>query len=142
VAFGSGGLSGKAVAAVVEGPTPSRGIAVPLEAVRPNAVFAAFRHGVISTRGPSDPGLRAAAAAQRDGWVYVVDLRTPGGPQGQVPSEDIIGGFKVEEGIIVVDSYVANERHRVSTSPGLVRLPPSLRTAFVEELRQGGGADR
>ena len=81
-----GGLPGKAVAAVVEGPTPSPGIAVPLEAVRPNPVFVAFLHSVIRARGPSDPGLRAAAAAQRDGWVYVVDLRTPGGPQGQVPS--------------------------------------------------------
>jgi hypothetical protein len=129
-----GGLPDNAVAAMVQGHTPSPGVAVPPENVQPNPAFVAFLHSVIRTRGPSDPGLRAAAAAQRAGWVYVVDLRTAGGPQGAVPPEDIIGGFKVEAGTIVVDSYAANTAHRVFTSHGLVRLPSSLRTAFVEEL--------
>lgn len=91
-------------------------------------------HHVIQIAGPKDPGLQAAAAEQGDGWVYIIDLRTPEGPQGRVPPEDIIGGFEVRSGQIVIESYWANDGHRVLTENGLVQVPPWARDAFMREL--------
>jgi hypothetical protein len=66
----------------------------------------------------------------------VIDLRTPEGPQGRVPLEDVVGGFQVEDGRLVEGSYWANEDHRVFTRNGRVRLAPSLEQALVQELMQ------
>lgn len=103
---------------------------------RANRVFIDFMHDVIRRTGPQDPELRAAAAAQGEGWLYIVDWRTPEGPQGRVPPEDIIGAFEVAEGRLVDGSYQANEDHRVLTRHGMVRLPPPFHEALVRELMQ------
>jgi hypothetical protein len=101
---------------------------------RQNPAFVEFMHQVIRTAGPKDPGLQAAAQGQREGWVYIIDLRTPEGPSGRVPPEDIIGAFEVRDGRIMADSYQPNSEHGVYTEDGLVRLPPFLRRALVERL--------
>jgi hypothetical protein len=103
-----------------------------LAGFRVNRAFVEFMHDVIRTRGPTDPSLQEAAAEQGNGWVYIIDLRTPEGPQGRVPLEDIIGGFEVRDGGLLSDSYWANEKHRVLTKDGPVRLPPSLHEALVQ----------
>jgi hypothetical protein len=59
-----------------------------------NSVFVDFLHNVIAADGPSDPGFQAEARRLGDGWVYVIDQRTPS-PAGPVPPEDIIGAFTV-----------------------------------------------
>jgi hypothetical protein len=123
-----GELPGEAIAGIMEG----EGFSV--DRFRPNQAFVEFMHHVIRVAGPADPGLQAAAQEQGDGWVYIIDLRTPEGPQGRVPLEDIIGGFEVRSGKIVIGSYYAFEEHRLLTENGLVQLPPSLREAFVREL--------
>lgn len=127
-----GGLPAEAIVGSVEGDTVS------VTAVRENPKFVAFMHEVIRTAGPLDPELQAAARAQQDGWVYVIDLRTPEGPAGRVPPEDVIGGFEVRRGTIVEDSYEANPHHRPYTTNGLVQLPPSLMQAFVKQLPHVG----
>jgi hypothetical protein len=104
------------------------------ETFRPNPRFIEFMHQVIRTSAPFDLDLRAAAREQKNGWVYIIDLRTPEGPQGQVPAEDIIGAFQVRNGEIIPDSYEANDRHHVFSRRGLVSLPPSLRAAFFARL--------
>ena len=48
-----------------------------LERFRPNPAFVEFLQGVISTEGPSDPDLQAAARRQGKGWVYISDARRP-----------------------------------------------------------------
>ena len=78
----------------------------------------------------------AAAEAQEDGWVYVIDLRTPDGPQGRVPQEDIIGAFEVRDGKVVADSYWRNEDHVPFSENGFMSLPPSLEDAYLAELRR------
>ncbi len=123
-----GGLPAEAIAGALGAEDPT------VDTFRPNPQFIAFMHRVIRTAGPEDLALQAAAREQQEGWVYIIDLRTPDGPQGRVPPEDIIGGFQVVAGRINADSYWANERHRVWTRNGLVRLPPSLRAAFVAQL--------
>ncbi len=100
----------------------------------PNPRFIEFMHQVIQTAGPLDEGLQAVATAQGEGWVYIIDLRTPEGPQGRVPAEDIIGGFEVNHGHILPASYWANEDHRLLTANGIVVLPESLRAAWVKQL--------
>ena len=103
-------------------------------AFRPNPEFMKFMHRVIREAGPLDASKQAAAADQRDGWVYVIDLRTPDGPQGNVPIEDIIGGFEVKGGLISSDAYRPNDGHLVHSEQGFVQLPPSLHQAMVDAV--------
>ena len=123
-----GGLPGQAVAGLLVGPFGSPG------SFRPNRVFVDFLHDVVRSAGPTDPELQAAAQAQGEGSVVIVDLRTPEGPQGRVPPEDILGAFEVKAGQLVPGSYLANPNYVVLTRHGLVRLPPGLRAAFVHSL--------
>jgi hypothetical protein len=125
-----GGLPGKAVVGSMID-VPGGG-----ERFQPNPAFAEFMHDVIRAVGPGDPGLCAAAMAQGEGWVYVIDLRTPDGPQGRVPAEDIVGGFAVSNGRIVEGSYWANEAHVLLTRNGVVCLPEVFRRAMLERLKE------
>ena len=104
------------------------------DAFRPNPIFLNFMHRAIKEFGPRDPSLQAAAARQREGWVYVIDLRTPDGPQGRVPIEDIVGGFEAKDGRLTSDAYWANEKHLVFSENGLVVLPPHLNSALITAL--------
>ncbi|PZW39833.1 hypothetical protein C8P66_12736 [Humitalea rosea] len=101
---------------------------------QPNPAFAALLRQVIRDTGPDDPGLRAAAAAQGTGWVYVIDLRTPQGPQGQVPFTDIIAGFEVAEGRILPEGFWANPNHSAYSAQGLTRLDPYFQAALIAAL--------
>jgi len=94
-------------------------------------VFIDFMHEVIRASAPLEAGLRQAAAEQKAGWVYVIDLRTPDGPQGTVPAEDIIGAFAVRDGELLPESYQPNSKHLVLTKDGPVQLPQSLKEALV-----------
>jgi hypothetical protein len=125
-----GGLPAEAVVGRFEGDDDN----VSVESFQQNGLFVEFLHRVIRTAGPVDRELRAAAAQQGDGWVYIIDLRTPDGPQGRVPPEDIIGAFEVQLGQIKAEAYQPFPAHRVYTRNGLVVLPPSLRREFVRRL--------
>ena len=111
------------------------GDGVSKEAFRSNPAFVAFMHEVIREAGLKDGGLQAAAAGQTQGWVYVIDLRTPDGPQGRVPVEDIVAGFKVKQGKSTGE-YWANDQHLVYSDSGLMRPPPNLEAAIIAELRR------
>lgn len=103
---------------------------------RPNPVFIRFMHHVIKLFGPDDPELQQAAVQQREGWIYIIDLRTPEGPQGRVPPEDIIGAFEVKSGQIIRDSYSINDKHLVFSEHGLVQLSPFLHKVLIRELKR------
>ena len=100
---------------------------------RPNPGFAAFLHDANPNLEPDDPELRASARNQNDGWVYLIDLRTPEGPRGRVP-EDIVGAFQVIDGQIVPESYQPVPTHLVYTRNGMCQLPGSLTQALVQRL--------
>jgi hypothetical protein len=83
----------------------------PGEAITPavfarNRIFVDFMHEAIARRGPGLPGLIAEAQRQGNGWIYIIDQRTPD-PKGRIPPEDIVGGFAVEGGQIVAGSSSA-----------------------------------
>jgi hypothetical protein len=100
----------------------------------PNPEFVRFMHRVIREAGPRNASMQASAAEQRDGWIYVIDLRTAEGPQGYVPPEDISGAFEIKDGQILPDTYRPNDRHLVLSDQGLVQPGPALHQGMVDAV--------
>ncbi|MBV8410815.1 MAG: hypothetical protein JOY64_24525 [Alphaproteobacteria bacterium] len=107
-----------------------------VERFQPNPAFIALLHDTIRRVLPLDTGFQRAAAEQGDGWLYVIDLRTPEGPQGNVPPEDIISGFEVNAGKINAEKYYANDKYLAWTRNGVPRLPPSLSGALLQAIKE------
>ena len=103
--------------------------------LRINGAFIKFLHVVIARWAPTSPDFKAAVEAQRDGYVYVLDGRTPT-PQGEVPPEDVIGRFEVQAGKVVATSYEACPGYKAFTKRGVIQLTPFLRERFFYELQQ------
>lgn len=101
----------------------------------PNPLFHALLHETVAAAGPDDPALAEAAAARGEGWVFVVDRRTPD-PWGTIPPEDTIGAFRVEKGRIVRGSYRSGPRHRLVTKRGPFVLDRFLAAALTEAVRR------
>ncbi len=125
-----GCLAAEAMLGTMDGETFS------LERWRRNPLFLQFMHKVIQQEGPNDPALQAVARGRATGWAYVIDLRTPDGPQGRVPTEDIIGAFEVRDGRIVRESYKPMPGYRVLTVNGFPQLPAPLHAALIAALKQ------
>jgi hypothetical protein len=123
-----GHLPGEAVLGVYAGGADSP------ETFRPNRAFIGLLHRVIAEVGARSPELAAGAREQRDGWLYVIDPRTPEGPNGRVVPEDILGAFEVRGGALVPASYRPNDGYRVLTENGMTQLTPAQREAFVAAL--------
>jgi hypothetical protein len=90
------GLAPEAIVGVLSRP-PRSGERITPELFARNRVFVDFLHEVIARHAPSQPGFQAEARRLGNGWIYVVDQRTPTS-QGPVPPEDIIGAFEVKVG--------------------------------------------
>ena len=123
-----GGLPSEGIAGFIQGNR------VTGQAFRPNPRFIDFLHEEIRWTAPSDPEFRATARQQINGWAYIIDLRSPEGPQSRVPPEDVIGAFQVQNGEIIPASYEVNDRYSPFWAGRLVTLPPMLRAAFVARL--------
>jgi hypothetical protein len=102
-----------------------------------NRGFVNLLHWVIAEHGPSLPGVQSAAARQGEGWVYVIDARTPD-PSGDVPTQDVLGAFAVREGVIVAESYQRNPNHILLSERGFFRLDPELHRRLLHELEKLG----
>jgi hypothetical protein len=106
-----------------------------------NPRFVDFLHEVIADLTPTDPAFQRAAREQGEGWMYVIDRRTPT-PGGHVPAEDILGGFKIENGAVVPGSYTRSPKHRLISERGVVQLDRFLHPKLIEallSLEQGKG---
>jgi hypothetical protein len=101
-----------------------------------NAAFVQYMHSMIADKGFDLPSLKAAAKKQINGYLYIIDLRTPEGVIGNVPPEDIIGAFKVENQQLVDKSYWRNGSHKILTVNGLVKLPPDMFNLVIEGLKK------
>lgn len=126
------GLVPEAIIGVLLRPLES-GEAITPDVFARNRVFVEFMHGVIARRGPQLPGLLAEARRQRDGWVYVIDQRTPT-PQDAVPPEDIIGVFEVKDGQVVPSSYKPSPKHLILSPNGFFCLGSELQPCLLEEI--------
>jgi hypothetical protein len=117
----------------VVGTVPQGTAEITLENFTPNPEFATFLGFVVSRHGAADPALQRQAAAEGDGWIYMVDLRA-GEEAEEVETEDILGAFRVEEGRLVEGSFRGNPGYRPLTGRGLLQLDEWLRERLVEEL--------
>ena len=106
------------------------------EHFRVNPVFVDFMHACIRTKGIELPSLTNAAKQQKNGYLYVIDFRTPDGIMGNVPPEDIVGAFQVENGVIIKNSYWRNDVHKIYTKNGLVKLPKDIHKLLIDELKK------
>ena len=133
------GLAPEAIVGVLSRPLAS-GESITPELFARNRVFVDFLHEVIARYAPGQPGLQAEARRLGDGWVYVIDKRTPT-PGGPVPPEDILGAFEVRGGEVVPESYRPSPRHRIFSTNGFVRLEEGLHQCLLREMasRKPGG---
>jgi hypothetical protein len=99
----------------------------------PNPVFVSLLHRVVRQWGPESPALQQAALRRGNGFVLVVDLRSPN-PHGPAALEDVIGRFEVEGGKILADSYRDAPEHRLLTDSGFFQLDPLIETKLYEAV--------
>ncbi|HEU4557823.1 MAG TPA: hypothetical protein VFS20_08230 [Longimicrobium sp.] len=99
----------------------------------PNPAFVRFMHDVLAKHAPLVGSFREEARRQREGWVYVIDARTPD-PAGTVPPEDVIGAVEVKGGEPVAGSYRANPGHQILTARGFFRLGEELHACLLAEV--------
>ena len=67
--------------------------------------------------------------------IYIIDRRTPT-PMGHVPSEDILGGFQVSQGVLVQDSYQPMKSPKIVSERGMFQLDNFLHPRLLEALKQ------
>jgi hypothetical protein len=99
----------------------------------PNPAFVRFMHDVLARHTPLVDSFREEARRQREGWVYVIDARTPD-PAGTVPPEDVLGAVEVKDGEPVPGSYRANPGHQFLTGHGFFRLGEELHACLLAEV--------
>ncbi len=128
------GLAPQAIVGQVTGATEAAGALTP-ETFVANGIFHEFLHGVVERHAPTTPSFADDARRQRDGWIYVIDQRTPN-PGGRVPPEDVIGGFEVRAGHVVAHSYQPIPAHRLMTERGFFQLGSELEQCLRSELEQ------
>jgi hypothetical protein len=117
----------------VVGTVPHDAAEITIETFTPNPEFATFLGFVVAKHGAADPSLVRQAAAEGDGWVYMIDLRA-GPDDEEIADEDILGAFHVEGGEVVPGSYRGNPGHQILTARGLPQLDAWLEEKLVEEL--------
>ncbi|WP_432827736.1 hypothetical protein [Dactylosporangium sp. CA-092794] len=98
-----------------------------------NPAFVRFLHETIADDVFGVAAVREQAAGIGEGWLYILDGRTPD-PAGSVPPEDVLGAVRVRDGAPVPVSYRPNEHHRVYTSAGFLQLPEELDMALRKRL--------
>lgn len=103
------------------------------ERFQENPAFVHYLQGLISNRIHGVEGIRRAAQHQGEGYVYLIDARTPQ-PDGHVPPADIIGAVKIQAGTVVAASYQPNPNHRLLTKDGFFALPTELEIILQTDL--------
>ena len=98
-----------------------------------NHVFVEFMHEVIARHAPRDPSFHEEARRQGNGWIYIIDQRTPD-PAGTVPPEDIVGCFQIANGKVIPESYQSNSKHLIFSAHGFFDLGSNLNGALLDEV--------
>jgi hypothetical protein len=99
-----------------------------------NPVFKDFMQKCISIEAPKDAGIQAAASAQQEGCLNIIDNRVADNKLEEISPEDIIGTLEVKDGQIVAGSYQPNPDYLVFGNNGLMQLPGSLHEALIDAL--------
>jgi hypothetical protein len=127
----AGGIEPFSIIGEVTGPR-REGQPIAPESFAASRQFREFLQGVVGRRGPELPGLVAVAKRQREGWVHIIDQRTPD-PSGEIVPEDMVGSFSVSKGRLVPNGFIANPHYAVLTDNGFPVLGPFL-SLVMEEI--------
>jgi hypothetical protein len=128
------GLPGEAIVGQLRRPLAT-GEAMTPDTFAANSVFRQYLHRFIAINAPLDPDMQAGARQQGDGFMYLIDQRTPT-PGGDVPPEDIVGRFVVSNGQVKPETYEPNPQHRLLSEHGFFRLGEWLEARLISELEQ------
>jgi hypothetical protein len=128
------GLPREAIVEQIAGPM-SRGAELTPENFAANPAFRDFLHNFIATNAPLDPDMQTAVREQGEGFIYVIDQRTPT-PEDEVPPGDIVGRFAINGGQLKPDSYEPSPAHRLLSDRGFFRLGAQLEQRLLEELER------
>jgi hypothetical protein len=99
-----------------------------------NRVFVDFLHDVIARHASSQLGCQDEAKRLVNGWIYIIDQRTPT-PHGPVPPEDILGALQVKDGQVEAGSYRRSPKHLILSTNGFFRLDTGLHQCLLQELK-------
>jgi hypothetical protein len=97
-----------------------------------NADFLVLLHGLVRDIMVNDPDVIQEAAAQQNGFVFIVDKRAPEGEE--IRKEDIIGIFLVSERKTNTANYRPNPDYELVSKRSVGILPASVETALLEKL--------
>jgi hypothetical protein len=100
-----------------------------------NSLFVEFLHKSIEEYAPQTKSFQTTAQKLKNGWLYVIDQRTPD-PGGNVPPEDIIGAFEIRKGKVIEGSYKPNDKHRILSTKGFFRLDAELYEYLIDKLQK------
>ena len=96
-----------------------------------NTVFIQFLGWVIGKHASQCPVLVAETKRQQNGFVYILDKRTPT-QDDAVPPQDIIGCVEIQDGQML--RFRGSPNYRVFTDDGFIQLDGWLRERLIEEL--------
>jgi hypothetical protein len=134
------GLCTEAILGVLT-PGSQPGDAFRPECFRQNPAFVTYLGGLMAAHILSDADLVREARRQAEGFVYVLDGRTPT-PRDRVPAEDVIGAAAVNAGELVPGSYRHNPNHQLLTMNGYFVLPSQMEDILLFDIRQRCAAPR
>jgi hypothetical protein len=126
------GLSERAIFGVLLRRIDDGGEITP-ENFRPNRSFVDVLHELLAAEAPKTTSARRQATRQREGYLYLIDGRTPD-PGGRVPPEDIIGAIAIQAGTLIPGTYQRNDRHRLLTSDGFFVLSAELEATLTTQM--------
>jgi len=103
----------------------------------PNSVFKKTIFNFIKTEMNKDLGVVQAAISQKNGYVYIIDQRTPT-PEGRVLPSDIMGAFEVENETL--KNFNENSSYQIRTENGFCDFGKKMkkqtsRAAFFERFK-------
>jgi hypothetical protein len=103
-----------------------------------NLAYLEFLHFSLAEIGPQFRGFVAAAKTQKSGMLYILDGRFPDNDKSimpeNLPTEEVIGAFGINDGLITVASYRRNANYKVISEFGLARIPDYLRAQIIGNL--------
>ena len=101
-----------------------------------NSLFKKTIFNFIETEAINEPSLITEAKKQNNGWVYIIDQRTPT-PEGEVPPSDIMGAFEVTNGNL--GNFKANQNYQLKSDNGFTNFGEALNikmNAYLTKLIQ------
>jgi hypothetical protein len=115
----------------------SDGVITP-EGFQQNPAFVEYLGTLIAEHIFDVEGVRREAQRQGEGYVYLLDARTPT-PAGAVSPSDVIGAVAVRDRELVAGSYRHNPNHRLLTAEGFFVLPLELETLLQNDIHTRRG---